>query len=148
MHHHSTSLQAAIFALLLAALPAFAQGSSGPGGHSPLSQSMKTLASSFRALNRQIDDPAKKDNSLQLVEKMKDAVKKSETYEPESAEQLPAEEKAAFLADYKKQLEGVSATLDKLSEAISSGDTTTAHKLLNDINQEKRAGHGKFNSDD
>jgi len=145
MHHHSTSLQAAIFALLLAALPAFAQGSSG---HSPLSQSMKTLASSFRTLNRQIDDPAKKDNSLQLVEKMKNAVKKSETYEPESAEQLPAEEKAAFLADYKKQLEGVSATLDKLSEAISSGDTTTAHKLLNDINQEKRAGHGKFNSDD
>ena len=116
--------------------------------HSPLGQSMKTIAMGFRALRKQINDPAKKDDSLKLVAKMKDAVKKSETYEPPSAADLPAAEKPAFIADYKKQLEGVAATLDKLSAAISAGDTAAAGKLLGEINQEKRDGHSKFNTED
>jgi hypothetical protein len=150
MHISNLRLPTALAALLLAVTPVFAQGPpmGEHGDHSPLAQSMKTIQMGFRTLKRQISDPTKKDDSVKLVAKMKDAVKKSETYEPPSAADLPAAEKPAFIADYKKQLEGVAATLDKLSAAITAGDTATASKLLDTINQEKREGHGKFNSDD
>ncbi|MGC3989301.1 MAG: hypothetical protein QM796_06415 [Chthoniobacteraceae bacterium] len=81
-------------------------GPGGPEGHSPLGQNMKTIAMGFRTLHKQITDPTKKDDSLKIVAKMKDAVKKCETYEPESAGDVPAAEKASYVADFKKQLEG------------------------------------------
>jgi soluble cytochrome b562 len=114
---------------------------------SPLSQEMSGIAHDIRALHKIVSDPAQKDATVKLVKDMEDHATKAKGFEPEKTKDIPAADKDQFIADYKKQMDGLIADFQKLEADITSGNTTDATAMLDKLNQDKREGHKKFNAD-
>ena len=109
---------------------------------------MSGISKDFRALRKVVSDPANKDAALQLVKDMEDHATKAKGFEPAKTKDIPAADKDQFLADYRKQIDGLIADFQKLEAAVDSGKTADASALLDTIQADKREGHKKFNAED
>jgi soluble cytochrome b562 len=113
----------------------------------PLSEQMSGIAKDFRALRKVVADPAQKATALGLVKDMEDRAAKAKGFDPAKAKNVPPAEKDQFIADYKKQMDGLVADFQKLETAVNSGNTADASGLLDKLQTDKRDGHKKFNGD-
>jgi len=113
----------------------------------PLSEQMSGIAHDMRGLRRMVGDPAQKDAALKLIKDMEDHATKAKGYDPEKAKDIPAAGKDQFLADYRKQMDGLIADFQKLEADVTAGNTTDATAMLDKLNTDKREGHKKFNAD-
>jgi len=114
----------------------------------PLSEQMSGIAHDMRALRRMLSDPAQKEAALKLVKDMEDHATKAKGYDPAKAKDVPAADKDQFLADYRKQMDGLIADFQKLEADVTDGKTADASAMLDTLQSDKRAGHKKFTADD
>jgi soluble cytochrome b562 len=117
------------------------------GPKTPLSKEMSGIAHDFRPLRKAIADPTQKATALQLVKDMEAHATKARTFDPAKTKDIPAADKDQFIADYKKQMDGLIADFQKLEADINSGNTTDATAMLDKLGADKRDGHKKFNAD-
>ncbi|MEO6785286.1 MAG: cytochrome b562 [Chthoniobacteraceae bacterium] len=135
-----------LFTLLAAfaiAVPAFAADDD-----TPLAKEMEKISKALKFINRSIGDASKNDECLTKVAEAKAANAAGLKYEPAKTKDVPAAEKAKFLAGYKSSMEEVGKNLDALKTAIAAGKTDDAKALLEKLNGEKKEGHKKYKADD
>lgn len=114
---------------------------------SPLAVQMDGIAKDFRSLHKIINDPAQKDAAVGLVKDMEDRATKAKSFEPIKTKDIPADQKDQFLADYRKQIDGLIGDFQTLEQDISAGKTSDASAMLDKISTDKREGHKKFNAE-
>ncbi|EDY17644.1 hypothetical protein CfE428DRAFT_4942 [Chthoniobacter flavus Ellin428] len=114
----------------------------------PLAKAMKVVNKNIRTMKRQIDDPAKKDDNLALIATAKKSLDECLKLEPAKTKDVPAGDKAAYVAKYKEQMNGVVKTFDDLEAAVKAGKTDDAKKIFEKLSDEKEKGHKDFNPDD
>jgi soluble cytochrome b562 len=115
---------------------------------SPLAQQMSGISKDFRSLRKMVNDPAQKDSAVGLVKDMEARATKAKGFEPEKTADIAPADRPRFLADYRKQMDGLIADFQKLEEAVSDGKTADASALLDKLQADKREGHKKFNAED
>ena len=114
----------------------------------PLSKQMSAMNKSLRTLKRQIADPAKKDDNLALLAKIKDSLAESLKLQPAKTKDIPEAEKAAYVEKYKAQLTELGKTFDGIAAAITAGKPDDAKPLLEKLGEQKEKGHKDFGADD
>jgi soluble cytochrome b562 len=143
---------------LLAPAISFAQmppptpaGSAAPGV-SPSDDDKKTdlemrmgrMSKAFRALKKQVADPTQNASSLQLVATMQAASKEAMDLTPAKAADLPADEQAKFMDDYKAGMKGMQDEFTKLSDALTAGKNDDAVKIVAEIGDLEKKDHKEF----
>ena len=114
----------------------------------PLAKAMKVVNKNIRTMKRQIDDASKKDDNLALIAAAKKSLDACLKMEPAKTKDVPAGDKAAYLAKYKEQMNGVVKTFDDLEAAVKAGKTDDAKKIFEKLADEKEKGHKDFNPED
>ncbi len=113
----------------------------------PLAEQMSGMSKDLKALRKIVNDPAQKDAAVNLAKDMEEHAMKAKGFEPSSAKDVPAADKDAFVADYKKQMDGLIADMQKLEADLSAGNTADASAMLDTLGNDRRTGHKKFNTD-
>lgn len=114
----------------------------------PLEKQMEKLNKSLRQLKPVIGDPAKKEAALGHLADAIAASKASIDMEPQKAKEIPEAERAKFIADYKKAMDGLVEKLGKIESAIREGQIGEARKQFEELGKLKRSGHDKFASEE
>lgn len=114
----------------------------------PIVQHMRHINQNLRTLRGQFDQSAMQAENLRLVEAIRSDVRAAEKLQPLKTPQIPAEQREAFLKNYRAELEEVVDTLDQLEGALKKNDTDTAKTLILKLNDIKREGHQRFKSPD
>ena len=117
------------------------------GPKTPLAQEMGGIAKDFRALRKIVADPAQKATALGLAKDMEAHATKAKGFEPSKTKDIPPADKEQFIADFKKQMDGLIADFQKLESDIDSGNTADATAMLDKLQSDKREGHKKFNAE-
>jgi len=110
----------------------------------PLELKMDRMNRAFRALKKQAADPAQNESSLKLVKGMEAGTKASMDLTPAKAADLPDDQKAKFMADYKAGLQGMLDELAKLEAAFQAGNNDEAVKLVAEIDALEKKDHKAF----
>jgi soluble cytochrome b562 len=113
----------------------------------PLAEQMDGIAKDFRSLHKALGDPSQQNTAVSLVKDMEAHAAKARDLQPAKTKTIPPANKDQFIADYQKQIDGLIADMQKLEQAVSSGDTAGANALIDKIQGDKRAGHKKFNAE-
>jgi len=113
----------------------------------PLEKQMQILTRSMKQLSGQIADPEKQQSSVTLIETLKKAAFDSEGLSPRKTASIPQTDREKFLADYKTQIEKLSAAFNQIEEAVKAGNYDQAKSLLAAIGPIKKEGHSKFKQD-
>jgi len=113
----------------------------------PLDGQMKILARGTRQLSQQLVDPAKQQENIALLESLKKAATDAEALDPLKTKTIPEAGRAAFLADYRSELEKLKAAFDQVEQAVKAGDYPKAQSVSALINPIKKEGHSKFKQD-
>jgi len=129
---------------LLAALAVGATSSFAADDDTPLAKEMTKMNKTLRALKKQVVEPAKKAESIKMVDEMKANVAASLKYEPAKTTDQPAGDKPAYLDKYKKQLGDLDKALDGLKAAIEKDDKDAVTKGLEQLSDLKEKGHKDF----
>jgi len=114
----------------------------------PLAKEMTKMNKTLRTLKRQVADPAKKTESLKMVDDMKANVAASLKYDPAKTTEQPAGDKPVYLEKYKKQMGDLDKALDGLKAAIEKGDADAVTKGLEQLSDLKEKGHKDFAPDE
>jgi soluble cytochrome b562 len=110
----------------------------------PLAEQMSGISKDFRALHKALSDPSQQNTAVALVKDMEAHAAKARELQPAKTKTIPAADQAQFIADFQKQIDGLIADMQKLEQAVSSGDTAGANALMDKIQGDKREGHKKF----
>jgi soluble cytochrome b562 len=102
---------------------------------------MKQIASNYKSLKSQADDPAQKDASLALVAEMRQSVATARTGTPEPAEKLTGASLDNYMNEFRKGLDELDADLQKLDAAIRAGETASIDSILDGLNSLKKTYH-------
>lgn len=132
-------------ALLVAsamAVPAFAEDDT------PLGKEMEKISKGLKVVNRNLADTTQKDANLAKIAEVKALMEKAAGMEPAKAKDVPAAEKAKFIADYKAAMEASVKALDELKAAIEAGKAEDAAKVMEKLNGQKKDGHKAFKKED
>lgn len=113
----------------------------------PLEGQMKILARSSRKLSTQINDPAKQQENIILLETMKKAAADSLSLDPSMTKAIPAPRIAEFLEGYRKKLDELRSALDQVETALKSSQYSEASSLMNQVNRIKKEGHAVYKQD-
>ena len=114
----------------------------------PIVAHMRQINKNLRTLRGQYDQVALEAENVQLVETIRAHVKAAQQLEPLKTPQIPVDQRAAFLKDFRSTLGKVLDTLDQLEAALKQNDSASAKELILKLNDIKRAGHEKFKSPD
>src|SRR3954462_8742338 len=97
-HHMKLKLLLTFVSTLALSFSALA----APADETPLSKEMTTMNKSLRTIKRQIADPAKKAENLELVGKVKAGIDKAHELSPKTTEKQA--DKAAYTKKYKEEM--------------------------------------------
>ena len=134
------SLLALAGALLVA--PVHLQAAEEP--ETELSNKMDAMGSAFRALRRQIKDPAKNEDSLTKLATIKENAQASLKLEPAKKTTLPAGEQKKFVADYQARMKEFVGLVDKVEKALKANNNAEAEKLVGAMADAQKKGHADF----
>ena len=112
-----------------------------------LENQMKILARGTRQLSQQVSDPARQQNTIELIESLKKAALAARTLDPRKTSEIPEVKRAQFLADYRTEVDELRNAFDQIEEAVKAGQYEKAKSLLATVNSIKKEGHGKFKTD-
>jgi len=105
---------------------------------------MERVGKAFRKLKKQVADPAQNASSLQLLATMQDALKEAVGLTPEKASDLPADQRAKFVDDYKAGIKGMQDEFSRLADALAAGRNGDAVKIVNEIAELEKKDHKEF----
>jgi hypothetical protein len=126
----------------------FAAAADKEKDETPLSKEMSQMNKSLRLLKRQVADPAKKQDNLELLAKIRKNVTASHDYEPAKGKDVPAADKAAYMEKYKKQMKDLEKTFEELETALKADNQEDAKKAFDKLSEQKEQGHKDFSPDD
>ena len=110
----------------------------------PLYKEMTAMNKSLRILKRQVADPAKKDDNLALVAKMKSNVDASLKLEPAKTKDVPGADKPSYLDKYKQQLVDLKKSFEDLEAALKADKQDEAKKIFEKLADQKEKAHKDF----
>lgn len=110
----------------------------------PLGKKMSAINTAFKAVGRQIEDPAQNASTLKQLDIIEKNAKESLTLEPEKKGQIPAAQQAKFVADYKAGMQTFIETVGKLRTAVKAGNNAEAVKIIDAMKDQQREGHKEF----
>ena len=128
-------------AALALALPAFAEE------ETPLGKEMEKASKAQKALGRASKEGKVTKDMVSKVAEIKAAFEAALKLEPAKAKDVPAAEKAKFLADYKAAMEAAIKDVDALKVAVESEKAEDVAKALEKLNNGKKEGHKAFKAD-
>jgi hypothetical protein len=125
-----------------AVAPATAQGDSDE--KTDLEVRMDHMGRAYRKLKKQVGDPAQNASSLQLVATMQKAAKEALQFTPAKTADLPADQQAKFVEDFKAGIQGMQDEFTKLSDALTAGKNDDAIKIVAEIDALEKKDHKEF----
>jgi soluble cytochrome b562 len=139
-------------ALSLSQVPPPTPGGSSTQAAPPADSEKKTdlevrmdhMGRAYRKLKRQVADPTQNTSSLQLLATMQDAAKEALEFTPAKAADLPADQQAKFIDDFKAGLQGMQDEFTKLSDALTAGKNDDAVKIVAEIDALEKKDHKEF----
>lgn len=105
---------------------------------------MDRMGKAFRKLRKQVADPAQNASSLQLLSTMEDAAKEAIDLTPAKAEDIPADQKAKFVDDFKAGIKSLQDLFAKLRDALTAGNNDDAVKIVADMAALEKKDHKEF----
>ena len=109
-----------------------------------LEMRMDRMGKALRKLKKQVADPAQNASSLELVASMQAAATEALDFTPAKAADLPADQQAKFVDDYKAGIKGMKDEFTKLSAALTAGKNDDAVKLVAEIGDLEKKDHKEF----
>jgi soluble cytochrome b562 len=109
---------------------------------------MDKVSKAFRKLRKQVADPTQNASSLDLLATMQAALKEAVDLTPEKADDVPADQRAKFIADYKAGIQGMLDEFTKLGDALTAGKNDDAAKIVADIFALEKKDHTSFRRPD
>jgi cytochrome c556 len=113
--------------------------------HTPLENQMAAINKNLRQVKRSIGDASKKQENLDRVQKINEAIAESLKLEPKKTKDQA--DKAAYTAKYKEQMEALGKTFKELEEAIKADKQDEAKKIFEKLSEQKEKGHKDFEVD-
>lgn len=129
---------------LALALPLGLRAAADDEPQTELGSKMEKIGGAFRALRREINDPAKNEDALKRVAIIKENAQAALKLEPALKTTKPADEQAKFVADFQEKMKNFLADVDKLEAALKAGDNAAAAKLIDTLNGDQKEGHKQF----
>jgi soluble cytochrome b562 len=105
---------------------------------------MDKVGKAFRKLRKQVADPTQNASSLELLSKMQAAMKEAEALTPAKAQDLPEDQRAKFVEDFKSGIMAMEDEFAKLSDAITAGKNDDAVKIVAEIQDLEKKDHKEF----
>jgi soluble cytochrome b562 len=105
---------------------------------------MDHMGRAYRRLKKQVADPTQNASSLQLVATMQNAAKEALEFTPAKAADLPADQQAKFVEDFKAGIQGMQDEFSKLADALTAGKNDDAVKLVAEIDALEKKDHKEF----
>lgn len=105
---------------------------------------MGRVGKAFRKLRKQVADPTQNAASLALLATMQDALKEAVDLTPAKADDVPADQRAKFIEDYKAGIQGMQDEFTKLGDALTAGRNDDAGKIVADIIAQEKKDHKDF----
>jgi len=109
-----------------------------------LGKKMSAINTAFKAVGRQIEDPAKNASTLEQIAIIETNAKAALALEPEKKGQIPAGDQAKFVADYQTGIKKMLTTVDKLRAAVKAGKNTEALAIIDEMKGMQRDSHKEF----
>ena len=113
-----------------------------------LEGAMKLMERSYKAIARQIDDPAKDEATLKAISGLQSGAATSKGLMPKEVEEKTGDEKAAAATKYRKMMLDVLKTSIEVEEALIAGDRAAAKSALKKLHEMEEDGHKVFRPDD
>jgi len=156
------SLRPKTFALLalLALIPAVARadapaaaaaqppGAKADEKKTELEQRMDRIGKAYRKLRKQVADPAQNASSLELIAQIEAAAKEALEFTPEKAEDIPADQRAKFVEDFKAGIHQLQDKFSELQGLVAAGKNDEAAKLVTEITDFEKKSHKEFKRPD
>jgi soluble cytochrome b562 len=105
---------------------------------------MDKIGKAYRRLKKQVADPSQNASSLNLLSVMQDAIREAADLTPAKADDLPDDQKAKFIEDYKAGIKGMQEEYDKLADALTAGKNDEAAKIIAEIDALEKKDHKEF----
>jgi soluble cytochrome b562 len=112
-----------------------------------LEKQMQLLSRGMKQLSAQITDPARQQDTVTLIESLKQAAMTSKGLEPRKTSSIPQADREKFLSEYRAQIEKLSDAFDKIEDSVKAGKYDQAKSLMAAIGPIKKEGHSKFKQD-
>ena len=109
-----------------------------------LEKRMDRIGKAYRKLKKQVSDPAQNASSLQLLATMQDAAKEAIDLTPAKAADLPEDQRAKFMDDFRAWIRGMQDEFTKLADALAAGKNEDAAKIVDDIDALEKKDHKTF----
>lgn len=118
------------------------------GEDTPMEKEMSAMNKAYKALKKQIEDPAKKTENLALIAEIKKTSTNSAKLEPKTTADQPSAQKGAYLEKFRAQMADFDKAVAAVEAAVNSGDGAAAKTALEKLNELKKKGHEDFKKDD
>jgi soluble cytochrome b562 len=136
------------FTLMLTVAPAVQADAPKPAGEhvqkGELNERMSDAEDLYKKLRRTVRKAESNTESLELIGKIQDLLKKCKEMTPPKAETVPAADREQFIANYRKDLGAVIDQFDTMKKAITDGDNSKAAEIYKEITTAEDAGHEKY----
>ena len=123
-------------------VPAFAEEDT------PLGKEMDKVSKAMKAIGRAAKEGKVTKDLAAKVDEAKAAAEAGLKLEPAKTSDVPAGDKAKFLADYKASMETFIKTLGELKVAVEAENTEEVNKLMAKLGDGKKEGHKNFKKED
>lgn len=115
-----------------------------------LERSMEQMEKPFKALRKQISDPAKTAANLELIANLQRATLEAKRHLPPSVTRLPEADRKVKTAEYQQMMISLLRAELDVEDALLEGDHVKAAAALNSVHEFEEVGHKDFrpNEDD
>jgi acyl-CoA reductase-like NAD-dependent aldehyde dehydrogenase len=105
---------------------------------------MDRMGKAFRKLKKQVADPAQNESSLELLATMEDAANEAIGFTPEKAEDIPVDQRAKFVEDFKAGVRAMQDEFAKLRAALTAGKNDDAVRIVAEMVDLEKKDHKEF----
>jgi len=116
--------------------------------HPELREQMEVIGKTFRSLRRAVRDPDKNAEAAEMAGTMLEAAQVSIDHKPTWTADQPADEQAAFVAGYKKEMEKFIQLLTDLKTALEADNNERANELVEALRDQQRSSHKEYKKPD
>ncbi len=109
-----------------------------------LEMRMDRIGKAFRKLRKQVADPTQNASSLELLSTMEDAAREAIGFTPAKAEDIPADQRAKFVEDFKAGIRAMQDEFAKLRAALTAGKNDDATAIVAEMLDLEKKDHKEF----
>jgi soluble cytochrome b562 len=110
--------------------------------NTPIGDAMDKMRTANQGLGAQLADASKNADSLARLATIKTQAAEAKKHEPVRAAE--AEDKAAFMTNYRSDMDKFIAQIEKVEAALKANNNAEAEKLFNEAANTQKAGHKSY----